>query len=173
MSSPKRFTQVTVIGSSEADERLVELAYEAGKALGVIAGTIITGGRGGVMEAVSRGAKESGATTVGILPGDSLKEGNGFLDIVIPSGIGWARNMTNVLAGDVVVSIGGASGTLNELSYAWMHGRPIVALVGGGGWSDRLAGQSLDGRRDDTIIQASDVQELQKIVANILRDRKC
>ena len=54
MSSPKRFTQVTVIGSSEADERLVELAYEAGKALGVIAGTIITGGRGGVMEAVSR-----------------------------------------------------------------------------------------------------------------------
>jgi len=159
-----RSKQITVIGNSQASTEAVSLAEQAGEALGQLVGTIVCGGRGGVMEAVSRGAKRAGATVVGILPGDSLEGGNDYLDIVIPSGIGFARNITNVLAGDLVVVIGGASGTLNEISFAWMYGRPIVALVGAGGWAERLAGQSVDDRRDDVIERAESVDELTRIV---------
>lgn len=120
------------------------------------------------MEAVCRGAKRAGATTVGILSGASLDAGNPYLDIVIPSGIGFARNMTNVLAADVVVCIGGAAGTLSEIAYAWMHGKPVVALLGGGGWSDRLAGSPVDDRRTDSVQGASSIEELEQMVGALL-----
>ena len=122
------------------------------------------------MEAVSRGAKRAGATVIGILPGDSLEGGNDYLDVVIPSGIGFARNLTNVLAGDVVVAIGGASGTLNEITFAWMHGRPVIALAGAGGWADRIAGQPIDDRRDDVIERAESVEELEAAVRRKLSE---
>jgi len=159
-----RSAQITVIGNAQASDQTAKLAEQAGEVLGRLAPTIVCGGRGGVMEAVSRGAKRAGATVVGILPGDSLDDGNEFLDVVIPSGIGYARNVTNVLAGDVVVAIGGACGTLNEITFAWMYGRPVVALVGAGGWADRLAGQPVDDRRDDVIEAARSIDELETIV---------
>lgn len=163
-----RSPQITVIGNAQASSEAAALAERAGETLGRIAPTIICGGRGGVMEAVSRGAKRAGATVVGILPGDSLDDGNPYLDVVIPSGIGFARNLTNVLAGDVVVAIGGASGTLNEITFAWMHGRPVIALVGGGGWADRLAGQSVDDRRSDVILRVETLEELEAAVRRVL-----
>lgn len=165
-----RRPQITVIGNAQASPSATSLAEQAGQTLGRLAGIIITGGRGGIMEAVSRGAKESGATVVGILPGSRLDEGNQYLDVVIPSGIGYARNMTNVLAGDLVVAIGGASGTLNEVSFAWMHDRPIVALQGAGGWAERLAGTRVDDRRDDRIEGASSIEELERIVREKLAE---
>ncbi len=146
------------------------LAERAGEALGRL-GNIVSGGRGGIMEAVSRGAKRSGAIVVGILPGDGPEEGNEHLDIVLPTGIGFARNMLNVLAGDVVVVIGGSAGTLNEISFAWMYGKSLVALVGAGGWGERLAGQALDDRRDDVVHQAESVEDLERIVSHLLHRR--
>lgn len=121
------------------------------------------------MDAVSRGAKRSGAIVVGILPGSGPEEGNDHLDVVVPTGIGLARNMLNVLAGDVVVVIGGSAGTLNEISFAWMYGKSIVALVGAGGWGDRLAGQALDDRRTDVVERAESIEDLERIVRGLLR----
>jgi len=163
---PRR-PQITVIGNAQASEDALRLAEQAGEALGRL-GTIISGGRGGIMEAVSRGAKRVGALVVGILPGNTPDDGNPYLDVVLPTGIGLARNMSNVLAGDVVVAIGGAAGTLNEISFAWLHSKPIVALVGAGGWSDRLAGHTIDDRRTDVIVRAESVDELERAVREIL-----
>ena len=126
----------------------------------------VAGKRGGGQQ----GAKRAGATVVGILPGDSLEGGNAYLDVVIPSGIGFARNLTNVLAGDVVVAIGGACGTLNEITFAWMHGRPVIALVGAGGWADRIAGEPVDDRRDDVVERAESVEELEAAVRRRLSE---
>ena len=162
-----RSPQITVIGNAQASPQAKALAEQAGEALGKLA-TIISGGRGGIMQAVSRGAKRAGATVVGILPGDSFDEGNPYLDVVIPVGIGYARNMTNVLCADVVVAIGGAGGTLNEITFAWMYDKPIVALVGAGGWADRLAGKKIDDRRDDVIDAAKSIEELVEIVGKHL-----
>lgn len=163
-----RSPQITVIGNAQASPEALALAEQAGEALGRLAPTIISGGRGGIMQAVSRGAKRAGATVVGILPGNLLDEGNPYLDVIVPVGIGYARNMTNVLCADVVVAVGGACGTLNEITFAWMHDKPIVALTGTGGWADRLAGAKIDDRRDDVIDGASTVEELAEVVGKHL-----
>ena len=65
---------MAVIGPRDADQRILALAYETGKLLGQAGCTVYTGGLGGVMEAASRGAREAGALTVGILPGDDAGE---------------------------------------------------------------------------------------------------
>lgn len=149
----------------------MEASVRVGEMLGRLGCTVITGGGRGIMQAVCQGAQSVGAPTIGILPGNDMSWGNPWLDVVIPSGIGYARNMTNVLAADLVITIGGASGTLNEIAFAWMHGKPIVALTGFGGWSDKLAGQRVDERRADVVERADTVEELEKIVREKLGTR--
>ena len=104
------------------------------------------------MEAACRGAclgrgSSEDCVIVGILPDTLLDAGNPYLDVVIPTGLGFARNSLVVLSGDAVIAVDGGSGTLSEIALAWQHGRPIVALMGTGGWADRLAGKALDLRR--------------------------
>jgi uncharacterized protein (TIGR00725 family) len=76
--------------------------------------------------------------------------------VVIPTGLGHARNALTALAGDVVIAIGGGAGTLSELAFAWMHGRPIVVVEGSGGWADALARRGIDARRSSTITAVAD-----------------
>ena len=159
-----RRPQITVIGNSDASGENMLLAEKVGEMLGRLGCTVITGGGQGIMLAVSRGARRSGALTVGILPGTDMAWGNDELDVVIPSGIGYARNLTNVLAADVVIAIGGASGTLNEMAFAWMHHKPLIALAGTGGWAEKLAGQRIDERRADVVQRAESLEQLESIV---------
>ena len=79
------------------------------------------------MEAVAKGAGEEGGISVGLLPGETVKQGNDFLTIKIPTGIGFARNFLVIRGGEVVIAIDGASGTMSELYLALSSGR-IVAL---------------------------------------------
>jgi uncharacterized protein (TIGR00725 family) len=167
----RRRPQVTVIGNYDASGDSVIAAERVGQMLGRLCCTVITGGGKGIMLAVSRGARKAGGLTIGILPGPDMAWGNEELDVVIPSGISYARNLTNVLAADVVIAIGGASGTLNEMTYAWMHGKPIIALAGTGGWADRLAGQSIDERRADVVQRADSVEHLEQLVREHLLAR--
>ncbi len=160
----KRRPQVTVIGNSQASDDATLLAERIGEMLGRLGCVVISGGGTGVMEGVSRGASRAGALTIGILPGADLDAGNGWLDVVIPTGIGYARNSANVLAADLVIAIGGSSGTLSEIAYAWLYDKPVIAWVGLGGWSDRLAGAQLDDRRLDRIEPAATLDELEELV---------
>ena len=76
-----------------------------------------------MMEAASRGAREAGGTTVGILP--ATGGGNPFLDVVIRTGMGMARNAIVVQSGDAVVAIGGGYGTLSEIAIALRAGKEV------------------------------------------------
>jgi len=165
MTQSQRRPQVTVIGNYDAAGESLEMAERVGQMLGRLRCTVITGGGKGIMAAVCRGTRQAGGLCVGILPGNDLTLGNEDLNVVIPSGIGYARNLTNVLAADLVVAIGGGSGTLNEMAFAWMHKKPIVALVGFGGWADKLAGERIDERRDDVVERAQGVEELERFVS--------
>ena len=60
---------VGVIGASECDTQIGELAEEVGARLACHGLVVLTGGRGGVMAAASRGARQAGGLTIGILPG--------------------------------------------------------------------------------------------------------
>ncbi len=157
---------IAVIGDSRAAPEAIALAEALGAALARAGLSLVCGGRTGVMAAACRGLCEardpgSRAVTIGILPGAGREEANPYVDLVLPTGLGLARNTLVALAGDAVVAIGGGTGTLSEIAMAWQHGRPVFALQGAGGWAERLADQRLDWRRPTDRVEAwSDPERL-------------
>jgi len=122
--------QVAVIGSGgcrEGSEAWV-LAEEVGRLLAAAGVTVVCGGRGGVMEAVARGAARAGGEAIGILPGPSIEEANEHCTHVVATGVGQARNLAVVSSGEAVIAIGGEWGTLSEIGLARSLGRTVVAL---------------------------------------------
>jgi uncharacterized protein (TIGR00725 family) len=119
---------VSVVGSGTAAGELYGKAREVGRLVAERGGTVICGGRSGVMEAVAQGAAEVGGTAIGILPDEDRKKGNEYLSYSIATGTGHARNLAVVCSGDVVIAIGGEYGTLSEIGLARKVGRPVVAL---------------------------------------------
>ena len=60
-------------------------------------GVVICGGRGGVMEAASRGASGAGGIAIGVLPGSDPEEANEHVAHVVATGVGQARNLAVTL----------------------------------------------------------------------------
>jgi uncharacterized protein (TIGR00725 family) len=120
--------QVSVIGSGREHE---ENAEQVGRLLAERGATVVTGGLGEVMSAAARGAKSAGGTTVGILPTETRERANEWIDHVVVTGIGHARNLAVVASGDAVIAVGGRYGTLAEIGLALTLGRPVVVLEPG------------------------------------------
>jgi uncharacterized protein (TIGR00725 family) len=120
--------QVSVIGSGA---EYVARAEEVGRLLAERACTVVCGGLGEVMAAAARGAKSAGGTTIGILPGTSRADANEWIDHVIVTGLGHARNAVVAATGDAVIAVGGSYGTLTEIGFARVFGRPVVILEPG------------------------------------------
>ena len=64
---------------------------------------------------------------------------------------------------DAVIAVGGGSGTLSEIAFAWQKGKLVIAMDVEG-WSGKVAGMKLDDRirnnmHDDRIFKASSVKE--------------
>jgi uncharacterized protein (TIGR00725 family) len=123
-----RKVQVAVIGSGAEHERRAE---QVGRLLATRGCTVVTGGLGEVMAAAARGAKSVGGTTIGIVPGESRAEVNEWSDHVVVTGIGHARNLAVVASGDAVIAVGGRWGTLAEIGFAHVLGKPVVILEPG------------------------------------------
>jgi uncharacterized protein (TIGR00725 family) len=119
---------VSVVGSGTASGDLYEKAREVGRLVAERGGTLICGGRSGVMEAAARGTTEAGGVAIGILPDEDRRQANEVLSFSIPTGTGHARNLAVVCSGDVVIAVGGEYGTLSEIGLALKVGRPVVAL---------------------------------------------
>jgi uncharacterized protein (TIGR00725 family) len=115
--------QIAVIGAGECSHELSLAAKRAGSCIAGEGATLLCGGLSGVMEAACRGAKEKGGTTVGILPG--LTGENPYVDTIIRTGLGQARNVVLVQSADAVIAIGGEYGTLSEIATALKTGRPV------------------------------------------------
>ena len=161
----KKF-QILVIGNNDngCTPELEKIAYETGIEIAKSNSILITGGLGGVMKAASKGAKESGALTVGIIPQNDMSEANEFCDVVIPSGIGLMRDFLNALSADGVIAIGGGSGTLSEICAAYMYSKPIVVLKNSGGTSTKFADQYLDHRKNVKIIGVDTPKEAVELI---------
>jgi uncharacterized protein (TIGR00725 family) len=121
-------TQISVVGSGAEHEERAEMV---GRLLAERGATVVTGGLGEVMAAAARGAKNAGGTTIGILPGERRADGNPWLDHVVVTGVGHARNLAVVASGDAVIAVGGRYGTLAEIGFALTLGRPVVILEPG------------------------------------------
>jgi uncharacterized protein (TIGR00725 family) len=124
----ERPVYVAVIGASNPRPEDLEHAHAAGFRLAQLGAIVVTGGRGGVMEAASRGAKEGGGQTLGILPGFDRSDANAFVDISLPTGLGELRNGLVARAAEAVVAVGGAWGTLAEIAFARAAGTPVFGV---------------------------------------------
>src|SRR2546423_12354489 len=131
----KRLIQVLVIGSDgdHCPQATYDAAKEVGAQIAARSAITVTGGLGGVMEAAGRGAKEKGGMVVGIIPNEDMSYANPYCDIIIPTGIGFARNFITAYSAEVAIVVGGGAGTFIEACVAYQKGKPIVALIGSGG----------------------------------------
>ena len=132
---------ISVCGSDTEDNFLsnynLEVAEEVGRLIAKKGAVLVCGGHGGVMRAACRGAKKENGITVGIMP-YTKEEANEFVDIPIPTTIGYVRNFIVANAGDVTIAIGGRWGTLNEIAFRMISEKPLILIRGTGGCVDEI-----------------------------------
>lgn len=132
MATPKQASGrkpiIAVIGAGRCSKKMRDAAADVGRYVAEHGGLIVCGGLGGIMEGAARGAREAGGSVIGILPGDSDGEANEFVDIVIPTGMGEARNILVIRTADAVVAFPGKYGTLTEMAFARLFEKPLVSV---------------------------------------------
>jgi uncharacterized protein (TIGR00725 family) len=164
-------TRIGVMGSSAAEQpgsaiefRVAALAARLGQAIADRQCVLVTGATSGLPHLVSIAAQDAGALTVGISPANDEKEHREHyrlpldgLDVMVYTGFGLkGRNVVNIHSSDVVIVLGGSTGTLNEFTIALDEGKVIGILEGTGGVSDHI--------RD--IIRFCDREEGSRILFN-------
>ena len=126
---PKNIIGVFGAGNVTDAHEEYQMALAVGRQLAQRGYVVLTGGLGGTMTAASKGAKEVGGVTVGILPGTrKTSPANAYVDIAIYTGMGEARNVINVKSCNAAIAIGGEYGTLSEIALALKGGCPIILL---------------------------------------------
>lgn len=120
---------VSVIGAGKTNPDTYRLAEEIGAELARRNIIVVCGGLSGVMEAVCKGARKHGGTTIGILPHSSRKDANPYVSIAIPTGMGVARNAIVAKAGEAIIALDGEYGTLSEIAIALAERVPVISLA--------------------------------------------
>jgi uncharacterized protein (TIGR00725 family) len=140
--------QIAVIGSAGPEEypfqkpdiKMLVTAEELGTLLAQAGCAVVNGGKGGVMNAVAKGAKQAGGLTIAEVSGLGRGTSNAYTDIEVVTGdIAFRGPSQLVTMSDAVISLGGGAGTLQEICVAYRMRKPIILLKGFGGWSDRLS----------------------------------
>ncbi len=150
----KQKITISVIGGGSIGSRVEILAQEVGQMIAQLGCVLVCGGLGGSMEAASRGAKKAGGTTIGILPGKEKEDANPYIDVALPTSIGYARNTIVACSADIIVALPGSHGTNSEICYGLIYGRPVIDL---GEWG-------IEG-----MIPAKDVQEAEDKIKKIIK----
>jgi uncharacterized protein (TIGR00730 family) len=129
--------RVTVFGSSRPREG--DAGYEEarllGRALAESGYGVCSGGYGGVMEGVSRGAKEAGGKTYGVTAEFFQAKLNSWIDVEVRVATWQERLFELIRVADGFVACKGGTGTLVELAVVWemlnksvMTGKPFAVL---------------------------------------------
>ena len=163
-----RKIQIAVVGynKDKCTEQARILAYEVGKEVARAGAVLVCGGLGGVMESACKGSKENHGFTIGIIPQDEFSFANGFCDVVICTGIGFARDFMIASSADGIIAIGGGVGTLIEMAAGYMIKKSIVVIAGSGGVADTYAGKYLDERNRVPILVAKDARSAVQIFSD-------
>jgi uncharacterized protein (TIGR00725 family) len=130
-------TIITVFGSSRPREG--EADYEEARALGRALArsgfAVCSGGYGGVMAGVSRGAKEAGGKTYGVTAEFFFAKVNPWVDVEVRVTTWQERLFELIRLANGFVACKGGTGTLVELAVVWemlnksvMIAKPFAAL---------------------------------------------
>jgi len=150
----KQAIVISVIGGSSISSKVEDLAESVGRMIAELGCVLVCGGLAGAMEAAAKGAKKGGGTTIGILPGKDKEDANSYIDIALPTSIGYARNTIVACAADIIVALPGSFGTTSEICYGLVYGRPIIDL---GNWN-------MDG-----MIHVKNVTEAEEKIKKIIK----
>lgn len=171
--------KIGVMGS--ATEKLTkkqkQKAIELGRAVGRHDCIMVTGACPGLPHLAAKGAKQVGGMVVGISPALSLVEHvkkydapTKHHDLLIYTGSGlMGREVVNIRSSDIVVIIGGRSGTLGEFSIAYDEGKLIGVLQETGGIADQIDIILDICRIKDTGAKVICHTDPQKLVARVLK----
>ena len=154
---PIKRKQIAIIGSAGPEEypergkpqpEIFSIAFELGKLIAENGDVVFTGGKGGIMEAAAKGAKNKNGLTVGVVKGNKRNSANRYTDVEI---------VTNVLTGsdvgpllmscDGVIGVGGGAGTLQELTFAYRNNIPTVVINSVEGVCKQYANKFIDTRK--------------------------
>jgi hypothetical protein len=139
---------VGVMGSAggELSREVLDMAYRMGRAIAQRGCVLITGACPGLPHEAVRGARSANGIVVGISPALNFEEHAikyrspyaGY-DALVYTGSGlMGREIENIRSCDLVVFMGGRSGTLGEFAIAYDEGKMIGVLQGTGGIADRM-----------------------------------
>ncbi len=154
---------IAVIGENDPTPEIAALAEAVGAEIASAGAVLVCGGLGGVMEAACRGAHGQGGVTIGILPGTRPGEANPYVTYPIPTGLGHARNLLVARAAQAVIAIGGRYGTLSEIAFAKIEGRPVIGLKT---WELKR-----EGFGEDAILRAAGAKEAVQMALDAARKR--
>jgi len=144
---------VGVMGASLNDaltaseqSRISRLAEELGRAIAQASCILMTGATTGIPHLVAKAFRKQGGFALGVSPAENRREHveryhlpDDGADVIIYTGFGYkGRNVINVRSADIVVLIGGATGTLNEFTIAYDEGKIVGVLDRSGGVSDHV-----------------------------------
>lgn len=160
---------------------ILDRAHALGREIARSGCILVTGGCPGLPLASACGAKQEGGLVVGISPGLSLDEHvykygspTESHDLLIFTGSGlMGREVVNIRSSDIVVIIGGRSGTLGELAIAYDEGKLIGVLTGTGGISD-IVNNILAACQKDTgarVVYDSDPARLVEQLLDVYRTK--
>jgi len=161
MSKSIRRPQVCILGSADPGSAAFELAGEAGALLAKLGITVVSGCGSPATRIAAERAIDASGLVVSIVPPDQMPPLDWPATVVIPCGMGDARNLLMALAGDACIVIGGRAGTISEVCLAWLHKRPLLPLIGCGGWSDGLPANPPDERQNSPILAWGSMAELE------------
>jgi uncharacterized protein (TIGR00725 family) len=156
-----RRPQVSVLGSAEPGSAGYDRAGEAGALLATLGITLVSGCGSPATRFAAERAIAAVGTVLSIVPPDHMPEPDWPATVVVPCGMGDARNLLMALSGDACIVIGGRAGTISEVCLAWLHKRPLLPLVGCGGWSDGLLANPPDERQNSQILPWATASELE------------
>lgn len=161
MPASIRRPQVSVLGSAEPGSAAFERAGEAGALLASLGITLVNGCDSSATRVAAERAIAAAGTVLSIVPPDQMPAPDWTATVVVPCGMGDARNLLMALSGNACIVIGGRAGTISEVCLAWLHKRPLLPLVDCGGWSDSLPANPPDERKNSPILPWANMAELE------------
>jgi uncharacterized protein (TIGR00730 family) len=161
-SSQRNAFEVGVLGSAhiEPPDRRWDEARELGALLARGGYTVVTGGYGGLMAAVSQGAHENGGKVIGL----PMRHWGRLEPNVWNAELRWADSygsrLEHLLTCRAVIALPGGVGTLSELSVAWAaaqtEANPPAIVALGDCWPpmiEAIAKNLVVGRADLSLVR--------------------
>ncbi len=160
---------VTVFGASKAapGDGVYEIGVRCGELLALAGFGVATGGYGGLMEAVSRGARSEGGEALGVTAPDIFRNRPGANEFVTEE---WRaahlmeriHELTDV--GSASIALPGSLGTLTEVAVAWnlafitrfsgANAKPVVTI--GDNWRRLIDHLAVELETDRSLVECVD-----------------